>query len=1712
MNRIYCLVWNHCQQAWVAAPETARARGKRALAAVATALVASSAVALPMGGAVSVGQGDISQSGATLSVNQQSQKLAVNWNSFSIGANETVNFQQPNSSAIALNRIVGSDPSQIYGHLNANGQVFLLNPNGVLFAPGSQVNVSGLVASTFWLADADFVADQFRFSGVTGNVVNQGNLTAAEGGYIALLGGQVSNQGTIVAKLGTVDLVAGSEVTLDFAGDGLLSVQVNQGAVDALAENKQLIRADGGQVLLTAKAADALASAVVNNSGVIEARTLSNRAGVIELLADAEVGQVNVGGTLDASAAGGNGGKIETSGQHVSVAPDAVVTTRAVSGKSGDWLLDSMDFMIAASGGDITGAQLGSNLARSNITIATEASSNAYQNSGGTNTVTPASGNGSNGDIHVNDTVSWGANTLTLNAYNNININAVMTASGTASLALNYGGTNGSTSATPTEGSGVNVELNTSGFTGQVNFTGTGNSISINGAPHTIITTLGGQGGTTGTDLQGINGNLAGHYVLGANIDASGTSGWNSGAGFTPIGNSTTAFTGVFDGLGHTISGLHINTPNVEKVGLFGVVSSGGAAGVIRQVGMVEGSVSGSSDVGGLVGYNGGGRISNSYSTGAVTGSSDVGGLMGLNYGSYGGISNSFSTGAVTGTATVGGLVGRNYGSSDSINSSFSTGAVTGTTNVGGLVGVNDGNFGSISNSFSTGAVTGTTNVGGLVGLSVGSDSISNSYYDIGSVSINGKTGVITLGGISDNQYQTWVAGKYAPLNPVSYFTQNSSGFYQLSTAQDLLNLLPFTEENFYATQFQLTANIDLTNQPGWFIPYFGAQQFDGNGFTISNLSVNQPYNDNIGFIGILGGGGSITNLGLRGGSVSGSSHVGGLVGDNYGSISNSYSTGAVTGTTDIGGLVGQNYGGSISNSYSTGAVTGTTDIGGLAGFNNGVISNSYSTGAATGTATVGGLVGQNYGSISNSYNTGAVTGTATVGGLVGINYEHSNIITISNSFNTGAVTGTTNVGGLVGFNDGNFGNSIRNSYYDIGSVSINGTNGVITLGGISDNQYQTWVAGKYASLNPASYFTQNSSGFYQLSTAQDLLNLLPFTEDNFPTTRFQLTANIDLTNQPGWFIPYFGAKQFDGNGFTISNLSVNQPYNDNIGFIGILVGGGNISNLGLRGGSVSGSSNVGELVGYNGYGSSVSNSYSTGTVTGATTVGGLAGFNYGGISNSYSTGTVTGTTGVGGLAGVNFYSISNSYSTGVVTGSTSVGGLVGDNGGGVSNSYSTGAVTGTTYVGGLVGFVDFGSISNSYSTGAVTGSTYAGGLVGLNIVGDISNSYSTGAVTGSTDIGGLVGLNDGGSISNSYWATDLSGQTTSTEGTGLTSTQMLQSSNFVGWDIDTVGGGSNVWRQYNGHTTPLLAAFLTPVSVMVSNASVSYDASNQAGAAISLATSSPNMSAVLGIGNAVNVGTYTVNGSQLYSTQQGYDLSFSGNSSATLTITPKILAVTGEVADNKTYDDTTTANLHGGSLVGVVSGDSVSLTQAGSFTSANAGNGISVTAANTLSGSSASNYTLTQPTGLTANITPAMLAVTVTGTKIFDGTEILSNPVFSVNPIGDDQVTATGQATFSDAFGLNIPITATGVTLAGAAAKNYIVGTVSGTGKITAAPLAGAPVMADASTPTAPVILSVPDSVLRPPPRIAFLAEAADAYPDMNALVMIEDGGVRLP
>src|SRR4051812_13499566 len=217
---------------------------------------------LPSGGTVAAGTATISTAGNTVTVVQTSQNAVLNWQNFSIGAKDAVVFNQPNANAVALNRVIGADPSAILGSLSANGKVFLVNPNGIVFGKGANVNVGGLVASTLDLSDADFMNGKYAFAGAGRSVTNNCNITA-DGGYVALLGGRVDNQGVIRATLGTVALAAGTAITLDVAGDGLLNVAVDKGAVGALVQNGGLLQANGGKVLMTAQAAGALLRTVV---------------------------------------------------------------------------------------------------------------------------------------------------------------------------------------------------------------------------------------------------------------------------------------------------------------------------------------------------------------------------------------------------------------------------------------------------------------------------------------------------------------------------------------------------------------------------------------------------------------------------------------------------------------------------------------------------------------------------------------------------------------------------------------------------------------------------------------------------------------------------------------------------------------------------------------------------------------------------------------------------------------------------------------------------------------------------------------------------------------------------------------------------------------------------------------------------------------------------------------------------------------------------------------------------------------------------------------------------------------------------------------------------------------------------------------------------------------------------------------------------------
>ncbi|WP_416637792.1 YDG domain-containing protein [Pseudomonas sp. OHS18] len=329
LNHLYRLVWSDADQAFVAVAEHSTSRGKRGgmvgfLAAV--GLLGSGAVLaadLPTGGTIVGGSGAISQNGGHMVVDQQTGKLVTNWNSFDIGADASVTFNQPGANSIALNRVIGGgNASQILGKLDANGQVWLLNPNGVVIGKGAEVNVGGLVASSLQISDQDFLAGKTTLNGGAGAgaVLNQGSVNAAPGGVVALIGPQVGNSGTISTPGGSTVLAAGDRVSLDFQGDGLVGVNVERGVFDAAVRNEGHISADGGMVALSARSADALLNSVINNTGVIEAKGLVERGGRILLDGDAEGGLTQVAGTLDVSSENGKGGSIVVTGERIAVA------------------------------------------------------------------------------------------------------------------------------------------------------------------------------------------------------------------------------------------------------------------------------------------------------------------------------------------------------------------------------------------------------------------------------------------------------------------------------------------------------------------------------------------------------------------------------------------------------------------------------------------------------------------------------------------------------------------------------------------------------------------------------------------------------------------------------------------------------------------------------------------------------------------------------------------------------------------------------------------------------------------------------------------------------------------------------------------------------------------------------------------------------------------------------------------------------------------------------------------------------------------------------------------------------------------------------------------------------------------------------------------------------------------------------------------------
>ena len=791
-------------------------------------------------------------------------------------------------------------------------------------------------------------------------------------------------------------------------------------------------------------------------------------------------------------------------------------------------------------------------------------------------------------------------------------------------------------------------------------------------------------------------------YELRADLDFAGTkwedptggtfSGTRVTGGWVPIGDNSTSdaasrFTATFEGNDYTLSNLYVNRGSTDGVGLFGYIGSGGG---VCNLGLEGGSVTGNDYVGGLVGWNFG-TISACYATGNADGSGQVGGLVGNNDGT---VSGSYATGAATGSDDyVGGLVGENEGT---VSACYATGAATSTAGdyVGGLVGYNF--LGTISSSYATGAATSTSgeSVGGLVGLNSSGGTISACYAAgnaDGSNNVGGLVGWNFFGTIS-----------------ASYATGNADGS-------------------------SFVGGLVGHNSSGGTI---SASYFDSD---VSNRSATDSYSkatselqSPTGYTGIYADWNVDVDDGLASG-VDDATMPGDATADDpwHFGTGGQYPALRVDFNGD-GSATWEEFGSQVRSTPLR--ISDISPLSAQAGATITITGTGFSTSPGNQTDNVVTFLGG--AGDADDVSATAVTATSSTSLTVVVP--------------AGAASGPIQV--VIS------GSTVVSDAFVVLVPPSDGGNGLIditTLAQLDAMRYDldgdgrpsasgqaAWAAAFSASVlaDDDEAARDASSGF----TGYELMSDLDFagtqwedpTGGTFSETRatggWAPIGDNSTSNAASRF-----TATFDGNDYTLSNLYINRGSTDYVGLFGYVGSGGEVRNLGLEGGSV----------------------------TGEDYVGGLVGENEGGT-------------------------ISACYATGAADGSSSVGGLVGRNDGTISACYATGNADGSSSVGGLVGWND-GTISACYATGNADGSWFVGGLVGYNNLGTISACYATGNADGSSAVGGLVGDNNG-TISASYFDSDVSNRP-ATDPHSKTTSELQSPTGYTGiyvtWDVDVDNG-----------------------------------------------------------------------------------------------------------------------------------------------------------------------------------------------------------------------------------------------------------------------------------------------------------------------------------
>ncbi|HYS66462.1 MAG TPA: filamentous hemagglutinin N-terminal domain-containing protein [Paraburkholderia sp.] len=655
--------------------------------------VSFAAGVLPQGGRYVGGQGSIAGSGSGLVITQPgSTRGVIDWNSFSIGKNNSVTFD--NGAGATLNRVTGGTPSAILGRLSATGSLYVINPQGILVGPSGVVSTGGrFVASTLDVCNCAFVkgGDLTLAGDSNASVVNLGKISSSGGDVFLIARQAVVNAGSVNAPNGTAEFAVGKKVLLqDSASSRQVFVQTgSEGTITDAGATR------AAQISL--QAADGNIYALAGGGSRIRATGTATRDGHVWLVADD--GRVSQRGTITATNADGSGGTVDTQAAQLSFGHDAAV-------HAGQW-----------------------NVSTPALTIDT-AAARAFRrslNAGTSVGMTTTGAGGASGDLGVASNLNWhGPAALTLAAYHSVSVAPGTTISnqGAGNLTLRADASGIDNGGSVTNGGVVDWSKSTGIVSVLHDMNGSytpgtirANSAWTSPAESGLVTQVTSYKlVNSATDLESVSLDLAGNYALGKDIDI----GKPPGVSNTPIGSVANPFSGQFDGMGHAVSQLGISfsysfpAPDIIGMGLFGVI---GSAGVVRNV-SVQGGVGGAGTYGGfglLAGINYG-TIAGAHASGGVgvvDGASYLaaaGGLAGMNHGT---ITRSSSSAAVGSEGDPGGLVGINY-ETGVIRQSYASGDVAAVVHTGGGGGLVSSNAGHITQSYATGSVTFSPNYCGF--------------------------------------------------------------------------------------------------------------------------------------------------------------------------------------------------------------------------------------------------------------------------------------------------------------------------------------------------------------------------------------------------------------------------------------------------------------------------------------------------------------------------------------------------------------------------------------------------------------------------------------------------------------------------------------------------------------------------------------------------------------------------------------------------------------------------------------------------------------------------------------------------------------------------------------------------------------------------------------------------------------------------------------